>query len=310
MPRLQASISVVRSPGDVDFLRDRVAGRPAVALPSTGVAAGQEAPQPLRFLAGPADPAVDRLRADGAQAGLDSEAQPSGDPLRRPAFAEPVRDTGRKPGIRPERRLALAARHVRPSATCGRYASLSSALRRSSREMVDAARPSALPIARSDRPSAIRPASRSLSSAVRWEYPDMATPFSVSRRTDTSSAPGVALHEGTHRSPPLSATVLGSDFSSIWSNRTRIEVNLLNLKNNVRIKVLRAIHQIGTVFRSGEQRPGENDFGGFAAKAVLSPTRITLENEGKIRPQPDREKLSSGASGGGDGPERQPSPVR
>jgi hypothetical protein len=29
----------------------------------------------------------------------------------------------------------------------------------------------------------------------------MATPFSVSRQTDTSSALGVALHDGTHRDP-------------------------------------------------------------------------------------------------------------
>ena len=85
-----------------------------------------------------------------------------------------------------------------PSATCGRYAPLSSALRPISREMVEAARPSARAIAPSDRPSAFKPAIRSLSSAVRWEYPDMATPFSVSRQTDTSSALGVALHDGTH----------------------------------------------------------------------------------------------------------------
>ena len=38
----------------------------------------------------------------------------------------------------------------------------------STREMVDAARPSARAIARSDRPSAFSAASRSLSSAVRW----------------------------------------------------------------------------------------------------------------------------------------------
>ena len=31
---------------------------------------------------------------------------------------------------------------------------------------------------------------------------------------------------------------------------------------------------------------------------VLSPTRITLENNGKIRPQPDRENAFVGASGG------------
>jgi hypothetical protein len=32
---------------------------------------------------------------------------------------------------------------------------------------------------------------------------------------------------------------------------------------------------------------------------VLSPNRITLENNGNIRPQPDRQKRFSGASGGG-----------
>ena len=31
---------------------------------------------------------------------------------------------------------------------------------------------------------------------------------------------------------------------------------------------------------------------------VLSPSRITLENNGKIRPQPDRENAFAGASGG------------
>lgn len=31
---------------------------------------------------------------------------------------------------------------------------------------------------------------------------------------------------------------------------------------------------------------------------VLNPFRITLENNGKIRPQPDREKTFAGASGG------------
>jgi aryl-alcohol dehydrogenase-like predicted oxidoreductase len=49
--------------------------------------------------------------------------------------------------------------------------------RRSSREMVDAARPSAQAIARSDRPSDSSAPMRSLSSAVRWEYPGMAAPF-------------------------------------------------------------------------------------------------------------------------------------
>ena len=36
-------------------------------------------------------------------------------------------------------------------------------------------------------------------------------------------------------------------------------------------------------------------------KPVLSPSRITLENNGEIRPQPDRENAFAGASGGGCG---------
>ena len=47
----------------------------------------------------------------------------------------------------------------------------------------------------------------------------------------------------------------------------------------------------------------------LAAEAVLSPSRITLENNEKIRPQPDRENAFAGASGGGDGPDIQPSPA-
>ncbi len=56
-----------------------------MALPATGVGAGQEAPEPPRLLAGTVDPAVDRLRADRPQAGLDPEPQPPGDLLRRGA---------------------------------------------------------------------------------------------------------------------------------------------------------------------------------------------------------------------------------
>ena len=40
---------------------------------------------------------------------------------------------------------------------------------------------------------------------------------------------------------------------------------------------------------------------------VKSPSRITLENNGKIRPRPDPENLFAGASGGGDGSDIQPS---
>jgi hypothetical protein len=98
----------------MDFLGDHVTRRTAVALPSTGMVAGQEAPEPFRLLAGAVDPTVDRLRADGAQAGLDPEPQPSGDLLGRPTFGQAVRDVGRELRIGLDRRLALAAQHVRP----------------------------------------------------------------------------------------------------------------------------------------------------------------------------------------------------
>ena len=42
-------------------------------------------------------------------------------------------------------------------------------------------------------------------------------------------------------------------------------------------------------------------------RPVLSPTRITLENNGKIRPRPDGENTFSGVSGGGNGTPVQPS---
>ena len=45
-----------------------------------------------------------------------------------------------------------------------------------------------------------------------------------------------------------------------------------------------------------------------ARTPVQSPSRITLENNGKIRPQPDRENAFARASGGGDGSDVQPSP--
>ena len=45
----------------------------------------------------------------------------------------------------------------------------------------------------------------------------------------------------------------------------------------------------------------------MARTSVQSPSRITLENNGKIRPQPDRENAFAGASGGGDGSGGEPS---
>ena len=47
---------------------------------------------------------------------------------------------------------------------------------------------------------------------------------------------------------------------------------------------------------------------GVVQLMVRSPARITLENNEKIRPQPDRENAFAGASGGGSGPDIQPYP--
>jgi hypothetical protein len=45
----------------------------------------------------------------------------------------------------------------------------------------------------------------------------------------------------------------------------------------------------------------------LSPRPVLSPTRITLENNEKIRPQPDRENAFAGASGGGNATAGEPS---
>ena len=47
----------------------------------------------------------------------------------------------------------------------------------------------------------------------------------------------------------------------------------------------------------------------LAPAAVLSPSRITLDNNRKIRRQPDRENAFARASGGGSGSATQLSPV-
>ena len=59
--------------------------------------------------------------------------------------------------------------------------------------------------------------------------------------------------------------------------------------------------------RFRENGSGETDFGGSSRVTVNSPTLITLENKEKIQPQPDRENAFAGASGGGDGPDIEPS---
>jgi len=61
---------------------------------------------------------------------------------------------------------------------------------------------------------------------------------------------------------------------------------------------LQALHQICVVIRFGEYGASETDSGYFARRPVLSHSRVTLENNGKIPPQPDRENAFAGASGG------------
>ena len=53
--------------------------------------------------------------------------------------------------------------------------------------------------------------------------------------------------------------------------------------------------------RFGEYRAEETDLGSFVQLPVLSPSRITLENNGKILPEPDRENAFARASGGAEG---------
>jgi hypothetical protein len=60
--------------------------------------------------------------------------------------------------------------------------------------------------------------------------------------------------------------------------------------------------------RFRENGSGENDYYRWPEQPVFSSTCITLENNEKIRPQPDRENAFARASGGGDGPDIQPSP--
>ncbi|WP_372922481.1 hypothetical protein, partial [Roseovarius sp.] len=57
----------------------------------------------------------------------------------------------------------------------------------------------------------------------------------------------------------------------------------------------------------GPQRPLP---GLTVSGSVLSPARITLENNGKIRPQPDGENAFARASGGADHSRAQLSPVQ
>ena len=88
------------------------------------------------------------------------------------------------------------------------------------------------------------------------------------------------------------------DFSGLLRHAPEIEIFSSEGTKTNDYSVLSRIHQIGAVIRSGEYRPGENRFGGSARSSVFSPSRITLEYNEKIRPDPDRENAFARASGG------------
>ncbi|MCC6007002.1 MAG: hypothetical protein JJU40_04945, partial [Rhodobacteraceae bacterium] len=99
------------------------------------------------------------------------------------------------------------------------------------------------------------------------------------------------------------------DARSFLTVATGVEVFRVASEKRCIARRLQTIHQIGAVMRSREIGP-ERPLPGFLELApVFSPSRITLENNGKIRPQPDRQNAFAGASGGGDGTGIQPSPL-
>ena len=76
---------------------------------------------------------------------------------------------------------------------------------------------------------------------------------------------------------------------------------------DVEVEIL-AVFQDFEKFTKSAQSTGSENIGPertlsslLAPEQVLSPARITLENNGKIRPQPDRENAFAGASGGDEG---------
>ena len=95
--------------------------------------------------------------------------EPTGDLFGRPSFGKAIANEGRQPviffqdGFTPPARHRLRRREAANSAPLGR------ALRRSSREIVALARPSALAIAPTEWPAAVITAIWSLSSSRRCE---------------------------------------------------------------------------------------------------------------------------------------------
>ena len=72
-------------------------------------------------------------------------------------------------------------------------------------------------------------------------------------------------------------------------------------KFSLQNKALQAVHQNGAVNSFREYRPKRTLPGVLGPRQVNRPSRIILENNGKIRPRPIREKLFARAGGGGGG---------
>ena len=102
-------------------------------------------------------------------------------------------------------------------------------------------------------------------------------------------------------------TLIYSDASSIWPNKTGVEVNFRPPNFSHRISNLQEIHQNGAVIRSGEYWPERTLSALLAKRPVLSLSRITLENNEKIRPRLDRENAFARATGGEKGSDLEPS---
>jgi hypothetical protein len=101
----------------------------------------------------------------------------------------------------------------------------------------------------------------------------------------------------------------GEGSISVPSHRAPLASKCLGLPDGKHrdYSALLALHQMRAVISSGEYRPRETTSGPHGTWASAQPSRITLKTSGKFRPQPDRENAFAGASGGGDGPDIQPS---
>ena len=118
------------------------------------------------------------------------------------------------------------------------------------------------------------------------------------------------------RFPPLVTVALGpklhlaltnavfptrSDFRTIWSDRTGIEVIFSLPEKRFATNALQAFHLIRAVNRFREYRRERTLLRLAAQRLVKSLIRLTLKYKGEIWPWPDRENRFTRASGGDEG---------